>query len=128
MIVGQGQHKLSPSHNYQTDQQRLCYDRDILLGPECYVNIKKFRQHCDEWAAANGQRYVLDRRRFDRALESKGFVKGLKNIDGVNNRSWIGVVWVGDDERLRQAILDANKLKPAVPVDFGPVDKPKSED
>lgn len=78
---------------------------ECVIVPECLVGITVFRQRYDEWAASNGQRYVLDRRRFDRALEAKGFVKGVKRINDRKTRCWVGVMWIGQDEELRDRIM-----------------------
>ena len=78
---------------------------ECVIGPHRYNAITQFRQKYDEWAAANGQRYTLDRRRFKRALEAKGFEQGVRKLkDGTKARCWLGIEWIGQDEQVRESI------------------------
>lgn len=89
----------------EMDPIAVFLNEECVTGPSCLASITQFRQRYDEWAAANGQRYVLDRRRFDRALETKGLVKGIRRINDKKTRCWIGVMWIGQDEEMRDRIL-----------------------
>jgi putative DNA primase/helicase len=81
---------------------------DCMIDPRSINAVVQFRQKYDEWAAANGQRYVLDRRRFNRALEAKGFQQGVRKLkDGAKARCWLGIQWVGQDEQVRESIRAA---------------------
>ena len=78
---------------------------ECVVDPRCFNAITPFRQRYDEWAAVNGQRYVLDRRRFKRALEAKGFEQGVRKLkDGTKARCWLGIQWIGQDEQVRESI------------------------
>jgi phage/plasmid-associated DNA primase len=78
---------------------------ECVIGPHRYNAITQFRQKYDEWAAANGQKYTLDRRRFKRALEAKGFEQGVRKLkDGTKARCWLGIEWIGQDEQVRESI------------------------
>ena len=79
---------------------------ECLIDHRCFNAITPFRQKYEEWAAANGQRYVLDRRRWNRALDAKGFQQGTRKMkDGNKARCWLGIVWVGQDEEQRERVL-----------------------
>ncbi len=81
---------------------------ECIVDPRCFNAVVPFRQKYDEWAAANGQRYVLDRRRFNRALEAKGFQQGVRKVkDGGKARCWLGIEWVSQDEEQRERIQSA---------------------
>src|ERR1017187_1577809 len=54
---------------------------ECLQGPRCYEGVTRLRQKYDTWAAENGQRYTLDRRRLNRALEAKGFKQGTRKLE-----------------------------------------------
>ena len=78
-----------------------------MIDPRCINAVTQFRQKYDEWAAQNGQRYTLDRRRFNRALEAKGFEQGVRKLrDGTKARCWLGLQWVGEEETIREIIQE----------------------
>ena len=78
---------------------------ECVIDPSCVFAITQFRLRYDEWATANGQRYTLDRKRFNRALEAKGFVQGVRKVrDGTKARCWLGIHWVGQNESMREGI------------------------
>ena len=78
---------------------------ECMIGPRRYNAITQFRQKYDEWAAANGQKYTLDRKRFNRALEAKGFEQGVRKLkDGTKARCWLGIEWIGQDEQVRESL------------------------
>jgi putative DNA primase/helicase len=80
---------------------------ECMIDPRCINAVTQFRQKYDEWAAQNGQRYTLDRRRFNRALEAKGFEQGVRKLrDGTKARCWLGLQWVGEEETIREIIQE----------------------
>jgi putative DNA primase/helicase len=89
----------------EMDPTSAFFLEECMIGPRCFNAVTHFRQKYDEWAASNGQRYVLDRRRFKRALEAKGFEQGVRKlIDGTKARCWLGIRWIGQDEQMRENI------------------------
>jgi putative DNA primase/helicase len=89
----------------EMDPTSAFFTEECMIGPRCYNAITHFRQRYDEWANANAQRYTLDRRRFKRALESKGFEQGVRKLkDGTKARCWLGIQWIGQDEQMRENI------------------------
>ena len=92
----------------EMDPTSAFINEECLTDPRCYNAVTHFRQRYDEWAAANGQKYTLDRRRWNRALESKGFKQGIRKMkDGTKARCWLGIEWVGQDEEHRERALEA---------------------
>ena len=76
---------------------------ECLIGPEYLNKVSQFREKYDEWAVKNGQRYTLDRRRFNRALVSKGFEQGVRKFDDNHkHRCWLGLQWVSEDIEMRE--------------------------
>lgn len=96
----------------EMDPFRAFLKEECVIDPRCYNAVVPFRQKYDEWAAVAGQRYTLDRRRFDRALEAKDFQQGVRKINGSKARCWLGVKWVGQDEQMREIALEALYPKP----------------
>ena len=85
---------------------------ECIQGLRCCEGVTRLRQKYDTWAAENGQRYTLDRRRLNRALEAKGFKQGTRKLEnGPKTRCWLGIQWASQDEQVRDSIL--SRLYPA---------------
>jgi len=103
----------------------------VFLNEEClvdpdYVNgVTELRQKYEVWACTSGQRYTLARKRFNRALVSKGFTQGTRKLsDGCKHRCWIGLKWVGENIEIREQFelqhqLEHGGLSPAQWIPLG---------
>lgn len=77
---------------------------ECITDPRCLNGVTQFRKSYEVWAQANGQRYTLDRRRFNRALKAKGFEQGVRKVNNAKARCWLGIHWVGQNEEQRERI------------------------
>jgi phage/plasmid-associated DNA primase len=79
--------------------------------PAAFIPVAEIIFSYDRWCKASGQRFPLNKRAFNRNMETLGFRQELRYVAGKRMRCWIGLKSKGLDR------IPANELPYALPLD-----------
>jgi putative DNA primase/helicase len=66
-------------------------EQECTLDPAAFMAAVALRARYEIWCKANGQRFPLGRRNFDRQLEARGLRRAHKYVDGIKTWCWLGI-------------------------------------